>query len=144
MISEIALALVLLTSAGRVIKGLHELIQISMGFDPKPSKHAAFSEEVIRRISNLPGVRSAGVTTDLPVSFARTVPFSVEGQSVLRPQDRPQARYYAIGSDYLRAMRIPLVEGREFTSSDTSGAQAVALVNRTLVERFFPPGAGDR
>ena len=156
VVGEIALALILLTCCAVMIKGLYNLDQLNAGFDPKQvitaglqltkgaydsaAKQRAFVEESVRRIANLPGVRFAAATTDLPISFARMVPFSVEGQPVTKPEERPQARYYAISPDYLHVMNIPLLRGRKFVSSDTASSPSVALINEAFVKQFSTKG----
>jgi len=157
VVGEIALALMLLTCCTVMIKGLYDLDQLNAGFDPKQvitaglqlteatydsaAKQRAFVEESVRHIANLPGVRFAAATTDLPISFARMVPFSEEGQPVTKPEDRPQARYYAISPDYLHVMNIPLLGGRKFMSSDNASSPSVALINEAFVKQFSTKGS---
>jgi putative ABC transport system permease protein len=152
---EISLTLILLTCCAAMIKGLYDLDQLNAGFDPKQvltaglqlsktydsaRKQRAFVEESLLRIANLPGVRLAAATTSLPISFARMVPFSVVGQPVTKPEERPQARYYAISPDYLHVMNIVLLRGREFMSSDNASKPSVALINEAFVKQFFAKG----
>ena len=153
VVGEIALALILLTCTTLMIQGLSAIMQSNMGFSPKhvialnlvlsktrydePSKQVAFADAAVQRIANLPGVRSAAATTDLPASQPRTISFSSQGQ-VTKPEDRPVARYFAVGPDYLQVMSIPLLRGRRLAASDTVSMPAVALVNQVLVQRLFP------
>jgi putative ABC transport system permease protein len=138
-----------------MIKGLYDLDQLNAGFDPKQvitaglqlskgydsaAKQRAFVEESPLRIANLPGVRLAAATTNLPISFARMIPFSVEGQPITKPEERPLARYYAISPDYLHVMNIMLLRGRGFSSSDGASRPSVALVNEAFVKQFFTKG----
>ena len=155
VVGEISLTLILLTCCAAMIKGLYDLDQLNAGFDPKQvitaglqltktydsaRKQRAFVEESLLRIVNLPGVRLAAATTNLPISFARMVPFSVEGQPMTKPEERPQARYYAISPDYLHVMNIVLLRGREFMSSDNASKPPVALINEAFVKQFFAKG----
>ena len=155
VVGEISLTLILLTCCAAMIKGLYDLDQLNAGFDPKQvitaglqltktydsaRKQRAFVEESLLRIVNLPGVRLAAATTNLPISFARMVPFSVEGQPMTKPEERPQARYYAISPDYLHVMNIVLLRGREFMSSDNASKPSVALINEAFVKQFFAKG----
>lgn len=156
VVGEISLTLILLTCCAVMIKGLYDLDQLNAGFDPKqvitaglqltkgtydsPAKQRAFVQESLLRIANLPGVRLAAATTNLPISFARMIPFSVEGQPMTKPEERPQARYYAISPDYLHVMNIPLLRGRGFTPSDSANRPSVALINEAFVKEFFPKG----
>lgn len=156
VVGEISLTVVLLTCCAIMIKGLYDLDQLNAGFEPKQvvtaglqltkgtydnaAKQRAFVEESLLRIANLPGVRSAAATTNLPISFARMIPFSVEGQPVKKPEERPMARYYAITPNYLRVMGITLLRGRGFAASDSASKPSVALINQTFVDQFYAKG----
>ncbi len=155
VVVEVALALVLLTGAGLMIKSFLEEISTDPGFNPRelltaeislpasqygsPSQQAAFFMQVTEKLQNLPGAVSAAAAAELPLtSEAGTVPFSIEGQPAAPPQERPQARYYAVGPAYLQTMEIPLTQGRAFTDFDNPSAPPVALVNEAFARRFFP------
>ena len=155
VVVEIALALVLLTGAGLMIKSFLETIGADPGFNPRellraevslptskygsPSQQAAFFQQVTEKLRNLPGAVSAAAAVDLPLAAeAGGVPFIIEGQPGTPPQERPQARYYVVGPDYLQTMEIPLTRGRAFTDFDNQAAPPVALVNEAFARRFFP------
>ncbi len=157
VVSEMALALVLLAGAGLMIKSFIEAFRTNPGFNPRqvltaqvslpssrygsPSKQATFFQQVTERLQNIPGVGSIAATTSLPLSAEpETAPFNIEGEPSLPPHKRPQARYYVTGPDYLRTMEIPLIKGRVFTDLDRAGAPPVVLVNDEFVRRFFPKG----
>jgi putative ABC transport system permease protein len=156
VVGQIAAALVLLTCCTFVIKGLYDLDNLNQGFDPKQvitaglqlsqetydsaDKQRAFVAEAVRRVQHLPGVQLAAATTDLPISLARMVPFSLEGQPITKPEDRPWARYYAISPEYLHVMHIQLAGGRGFSASDDAGKPAVALVNQAFLRQFAANG----
>jgi predicted permease len=156
VVGQIAAALILLTCCTIVIKGLYDLDNLNQGFDPRqvvtvglelsqstydsPEKQRAFVQEAVQRIQNLPGIRLAAATTDLPISLAHMVPFSMEGQPITKPEDRPWARSYAISPEYLRVMNVQLVGGRGFTSLDDAGKPAVALINQAFLEQFAAKG----
>jgi predicted permease len=156
VVGQIAAALILLTCCTIVIKGLYDLDNLNQGFDPKhvitaglqlsqetydsAAKQRTFAAEAVRRIQHLPGVQLAAATTDLPISLARMVPFSLEGQPITRPEDRPWARYYAITPEYLGVMHIQLAGGRGFNASDDAGKPAVALINQALLKQFVTNG----
>src|SRR6266496_6307281 len=153
--AQIALALVLLTGAGFFVQEFLDRVHAGFGIDPNqvltanislsnagykdPSKQAAFFQEAIQRLEALPGVISAGATTRLAPSQVddRVVTFSIEGQPVLSRSDRMWTHYFAISPDYLRTLRIPLLRGRNFLSSDSTQATPVALVNQAFVQRYF-------
>ncbi|MGA2476951.1 MAG: ABC transporter permease, partial [Terriglobia bacterium] len=157
VVAEFALALVLLTGAGLMIKSFLEAISASPGFNPgellaaevslptskykSPSQQAAFFHQVTEQLQSLPGAVSAAATGSLPLSGEPgNVPFTVEGQPMLPLQERPQAIYYAISPDYLRTMEIPVIRGRAFTDLDNAGASPILLVNEAFARRFFTKG----
>jgi putative ABC transport system permease protein len=153
--SQIALALILLTGSGLMIQGLNQIMKSNMGFDmrqvlttqleisntkhKKAPQQVAFVEAIAEHIANLPGVRSAAATTDLPASQPRTTSFNVEGQPT-KPEDRAQARYFAVSPGYLQVMRIELLRGRGLSPADRASTPGVALVNQVLAQRFFAKG----
>ena len=156
VVGQISLALMMLTCCAIVIKGLYDLDRLNAGFDPKQvvtaglqlskgtydsaAKQRAFVNASLDRIAALPGVRLAAATTDIPISMARMIPFSVEGQPITKPEERPQARYFAISPDYLHVMNITLLRGRGIRSTDNAGKPAVALINEAFVKQFFANG----
>jgi putative ABC transport system permease protein len=156
VIGQMASALVLLTGAGLMINAFLEEVNVDPGFNrhqlvtanlslpssryPSSSKRAAFFQQVLGQVQNLPAVRSVALTGSLPLAAeAGMVPFSIEEQPSM-PTQRPQARYYVVSSGYFSTMEIPLIEGRTFTDFDDANAPPVALVNQAFVRRFFPRG----
>jgi putative ABC transport system permease protein len=154
--AEIALALALLIGAGVFVQDfLHFYSYAGFGIDPNQvltanislsstrykdsSKQAAFFQEAIQRLEALPGVISAGATTRLAPSQVddRVVTFSIEGQPVLSRSERMRTHYFAISPDYLRTLRVPLLRGRNFLSSDSTQTPPLALVNQAFVQRYF-------
>lgn len=150
---EIALAMVLLTGAGLMIQFFMETMQSGFAMNTQQiltadialtgpqytaPKQAAFFRELTSRLANLPEVQSVGVTTNLPATGSGRVAFQVEGQPALTPADRPRARFYVIGPDYLQTIGIGVVRGRDFVNADTSNAPAIAMVNEAFVKRYFP------
>ena len=103
------------------------------------SKQAAFFQEAIQHLEALPGVISAGATSTPPVGdYQQVVTFTIEGRPALLRTDRAGTSYFAISPDYLRTLGIPLIRGRNFSSSDGAQALPVALVNQEFVRRYFP------
>jgi predicted permease len=155
VVAEVALALVLLTGAGLMIKSFLETIGVDPGFNPRglltanvslpiskygsPPQQAAFFQQVTEKLQSLPGAVSAATATNLPLAAgAGNIPFSIEGRPATPPKERPQAREYTISPDYLSTMEIPLTRGRAFTNFDNQNAPPVALVNEAFARRFFP------
>lgn len=155
VVSEVALAVMLLVGAGLLIRSFQQLRQVDIGFKPdnlvtmrmvlplpkylKPETRNAFYEELLRRVDEIPGVESAGMITFLPLSnIGMKFNFSVEGRSTPSDANMPFALYRVISPDYFRALGIPLQRGRFFDGSDTAEAPAVVVINRHLAERFWP------
>ena len=125
-----------------------------LGFDPKgvlsvdlslPSSkyptidsQAAFFSEIVQRSQGLRGVQFAAVTQEVPESFPRRVAFEAGVPPASRPEERPQAGGYFVSRDYFQVMKIPLLRGRAFSSSDSARSLRVAVVNETLVRQYFP------
>jgi len=155
VVSEVALAVVLLVSAGLLIRSFQLLRNVDTGFRtenaltmrmvlpfPKYAKaetRRAFYDEVLPKIKELPGVESAGMITFLPLSFhGMNFNFSVEGQPAPGDTKLPFALFRVVSPDYFRAMGIPLRRGRYFDSRDSADAQPAVLVNRRLAEQYWP------
>jgi len=150
--SEIALAMMLLTGAGLIIKATAEELGGDFGFDPAhvltasvsltntryhdPAHQIAFFEGVAGKLRGLPGVEAAAVANTVPFSAGKQT-FSIRGQPVLPPAERGKARYFAVSPGYFRVLQIPLIRGRAFRESDNARAARVAIVNRAFAERFF-------
>jgi putative ABC transport system permease protein len=155
VVTEIALALMLLIGAGLMIKSFLRLQQGDLGLNPHnvltaqvmlpqykypdARKRLAFLQSVLQRLETLPGVESVGATNFLPLhGFWGTVSFSIEGRPLPKPGEEPGADNRVITPQYLRAMGMRLVRGRDFTERDREGAPPVAIINETLARRYFP------
>ena len=155
VVSEVALAVVLLVSAGLLIRSFQLLRNVDTGFTtanaltmrmvlpfPKYEKaeaRRAFYDEVLRKVEELPGVESAGMITFLPLSFhGMNFNFSVDGQPAPSDTKLPFALFRVISPDYFRAMGIPLQRGRFFEARDSAESQPAVLVNRRLAEQYWP------
>jgi putative ABC transport system permease protein len=155
VVSEVALAVVLLVGAGLLIRSFQLLRRVETGFNTenvltmkmvlpmpkyaKPEARRAFYDEVLRRIKELPGIESAGVITFLPLSFnGMNFSFSVEGQASPSDMKLPFALYRVVSPDYFRAMGITLQRGRFFDAHDSADSQPVVLVSQRLAEQYWP------
>lgn len=155
VILEFALALVLLTGAGLMIRSFVKLRGVSPGFSPDrvltmrislpPSTYSnepqiiAFYQQLLARTRTVPGVRSAGITMSLPPNLLQiTNPFTVEGQP--RDGSRPLqlAEEMTVSPDYFRALGAPLLRGRFFTDADKAGAPMVLIINESMARNYFP------
>lgn len=155
VITELALAVMLLTGAGLLIKSLWRLQQVDLGIRPeqvltmqlalrgqryeKPEQVRDFSSRLIEQTRSLPGVRAAAVSNSLPpddTDFSSD--FTIEGRAATSNKE-PQIAYFTkVSPEYFQALGIPLRSGRSFTGADTADAPQVALINETFQHRFFP------
>lgn len=155
VVSEVALAVVLLVGAGLLVRSFQRLRGVDLGFKtdnlltmrmelplPKYQKaetRAAFYGELLRRVDEIPGVESAGMISFLPLSTSgMKFNFSVEGRAMPGDANLPFALYRSVSPDYFRATGIPLQRGRFFDTHDAADTQPVAVVNRKLAEQFWP------
>ena len=152
--TEVALALLLLTGAGLMMKSFIRLLQVRPGFDPShtltlslslwgpksdDAPAEAFYERVLQSVRALPGVESAGTVSQLPLGGNLDMyGVHVEGKTLANPEDDPSADRYSITPGYLRAMRIPLLRGRDFDDRDAAAASKVVLVNEAMARKFWP------
>ena len=154
VVGEVALALVLLTGAGLLIRSLHRLLDVDPGFDPRsvlalrvslpPAYRGAaragpFYAQLLERVRGLPGVVDAAAIDSVPLSGGggTGVPL-IEGRPEPRPDEAVEADLRTATSGYFRTMRVPLLRGRFFEDRDRPGAPRVVIVNRTLASRLFP------
>jgi putative ABC transport system permease protein len=151
--SEIALALVLLTGTGLLIKGIIEPMKRGLGFNPQnlrtvdipltgsqyqePRKQAEFFHDVIERVRALPGGQSAAAANSLAATGAERVPFQIEGNVLLQKGEGPRTRHYVVSPQYLQTMEIPVLKGRGITAADRADSPAVVLINEVFARRFL-------
>ena len=153
VVSEFALAVVLLAAAGLLLRSLRKVDGIDLGFRPDHvltmnvllpagtplSRQTAFQDDLLGRLRALPGIRSAGGVRELfepgrpPLNSLR----AVEGQPPDRDRSRPLT-WTAVAGDYFRAMGIPLLAGRHFSDRDTAGSPLVAIIDEGMARRYWP------
>ena len=154
VIAQVALTMLLLIGAGLLVRSFAKLLRVDPGFDPDnvltmnislPSvkyadaqKQTAFFDELLRKVSSLPGVRSAGVSAALPIQPKRITPILPEGQPEVPLAERPFVIIEAISPRLLETMRVPLRAGRVFTEADNAQAPPVVIINEALARRFWP------
>jgi predicted permease len=146
--AEVAMAVVLLSAGGLLLRSYQSVVSRDVGFDPDGVATAEvvlpgsrYDDPAVRlrfweAVSSIP--RSAGVSA---VAYANWIPTGTGGTSYLDIEgvgrDPEGASYRAVSGDYFRAMGIDVVRGRAFNARDGEGTQRVALVNRTLAERYW-------
>jgi predicted permease len=154
VVSELAVALVLLVGAGLLTRTALGLLQRTPGFATegvltmavsfagsphyKEDRQAPFFDEVLRRVREVPGVAEAGLVNHVPIAGDNWgSSFAVEGQA--HPADDvPSATFRVASPGYPKALGIPIVRGRDFGPEDRAGSGAVVLVNQSLAERYWP------
>jgi len=157
VIAEISLALVLLISAGLLIKGSVQLQRVDLGFESAgvltarvslPKSQYADSEKVtlfhaalLERLRGLGGVQAVGATSDLPIEGSSGTPYHIDGEPTPEAGKEPISGYKAVTPGYLSAMRISLAAGRDFTDQDRAGSPLVVLVSEAFVRRHWPNGS---
>ncbi len=155
VISEIALAVVLLIGSGLMLKSFARLTSVDPGFNADrlltmgvalqfaryqdPVKQVSFFDQALERIRSLPGVIAAGACTSLPpTSIQQGSGFTIEGRPADRSGPPPSALYMPATPGYLEALGVPLVRGRTINAGDTAQAPGAVVINQTLAQRFFP------
>jgi predicted permease len=152
VVSEIAFACVLLVGAGLLIRSLASVLEVKMGFEPArtatirvdpdsrittPAQRLAYMDDVLRRVSQAPGIERAAVTDALPFGRNRTWGAGAKGVTYERGK-YPLAFVRVVSEGYPAAMGIRLLAGRDFSAGDMPGKEPVMLVNKTLAEALWP------
>jgi putative ABC transport system permease protein len=165
VVGEISLALVLLVSAGLLMKSFIRLQAVNPGFDPRnvltmelslpESKYPSgdkpsylggdssrnFFQDVLRRVSQLPGVQAAAGTSILPLSGTNSdSSFWIEGREMKKDEPQPDEEIRIVTPDYFKVLQTPLLKGRFFTEADSPDAPQVMIINEALARKHFPNG----
>jgi putative ABC transport system permease protein len=158
--AEIALALALLVGAGLMVKSFLRLQQTELGFRPDklltlrvalpwrkysdaqgPERQRQFYQQLLERLAALPGVESAAITSNLPLSSERQegkLTFSIEGQSVEEQQRNPYLNDLRVSPNYFQAIGVRLIKGRLLNEFDTTETEQVGVISQRLAERAWP------
>jgi len=155
VVSEIALAIVLLVGAGLLVRSFIRILNVTPGFEQRnlltmmvpaigvkyqqDEQVIVFYQSVLDRVKALPGVEATGVVSNLPFGGnGDRYSFHVEEKPLANPSEAPSAERFGISPDYLRTMGIPILRGRGFTDHDTASTPLVVLINTTLAKRYWP------
>lgn len=154
VVSQVALSLLLLIGAGLLLRSFVRLKGVDPGFEShnvltmsvslptvkyaKPEQQIAFFDELLRRVSAVPGVRNTAISAALPLSWIRITPVLPEGQPNVPLAQRPFIDIEAISPQWFQTMRVPLLNGRSFSDADNAQAPKVIIVNETFARRFWP------
>jgi len=152
---EMAMSVALVAVSALLIQSLFAVQRVPLGFDPsnvftlqfrlpqnkysKPEEIALFFRNAIARVRAVPGVQSAALVRAVPFSGnGGTIGYAIEGRPEPDPASLPQARFHLVTPEYFKTMRIPLLEGRDFTERDDLRTQLVAVINETFAKRAWP------
>jgi predicted permease len=151
VVSEVALSCVLLGGAGLMMKSLLKLLDTDPGFKadhvaavridpgPKMGDHKILNpylDRIVAAVRQVPGIEAASISDALPFDRDRSWTFGVPG--VVFPKGDPDAFVRTIGPGYFDAMRIPLLQGRDFDAHDQLDSGPVMIINQTAARRLFP------
>jgi len=154
VVAEVALALVLLSGAGLLMRSFYHLQGVDPGFDPHgvltfrsnlpnakyktDEQKITFYDRAIERVRALPGVTAAGAGQIFPLSGSDYIlTFAQVGKPPVPVGNEPSAMYYAVTPEYFAALRIPVKSGRAFTEHDTATAPPVAIVSESMARQFY-------
>jgi predicted permease len=155
IVSEVALSLALLATAGLMMKSFVRLGRVSPGFNPdrvltmltalpeakytSDQQTASFYEQLIERVQSLPGVQSAAAANMIPLNgMNQTSTIRIEGKPEPKAGQEPDANSRSVSNSYFRTMQIPILRGRKFTSQDSAKGQPVVAINEAFAARFWP------
>ncbi|PYJ61897.1 MAG: hypothetical protein DME24_05385 [Verrucomicrobia bacterium] len=153
VVSEVAVSVMLLIGAGLMIRSFSRLLSHQLGYNPEHlismelglpwKKYPAqtdkvrFFEQLLASVRSLPGVESAALVRNLPLSGQNTtMSVSIHGAPPLAPGEANDADYAQVSPGYFRTMNIPLLQGRDFNDRDRTNSVTVTIVNETFVKNF--------
>jgi putative ABC transport system permease protein len=154
-VAEVSLAMVLLVTAGLLLRSFARLTSVSPGFDAQhivkadislpqfqystPQQWAAFSEELLARIQSDPGLQDSAVVVPRPIADGNVnLPFDIVGNPPSSAGASRTANYVSVSPDYFRVMGIPLLAGRVFNQHDISSAPRVSIISEAMARLYFP------
>ena len=156
VVVEMSLALVLLISAGLLIKASLRLHAVELGFNPRnaltfavslspreypdTARARALQEELLLRLRAVPGIARAAAVTQLPMQGGSGTYYHVEGEPLPEEGRRPVLQYRSVTPGFFETMEIGLVRGRDFTPEDTRNAPGAILINEALARRHWATG----
>jgi putative ABC transport system permease protein len=151
---QIALALVLLSAAGLLLRSLHRVNGMQLGFDPDhlvfvqitlpdakypgAVERRGFFEGLLERVRHLPGVETASLTSDAPTTGASHTKVTVVGQPAPPPDKQPLVIRELASTDYFKTLKTHFVAGHDFDPKIPDTAPMTAVVNRSLQDFYFP------
>lgn len=154
VVVEVASAFILLTGGGLLVRSFFRMMDVELGFDPTnvltlrlPIANDRFSDvtelssyvrQMVNRIHAVPGVVGAASTDSLPFEgFSNGMPFLIAGRSQVDRANRQACGFKMVHADYFRVLGIQVIKGRGITDRDVKGSVPVAVINQSMVKRFF-------
>jgi predicted permease len=152
VVSEIAFACMLMVGTGLLIRSFLHVLDVKLGFQPAraasirvdptmkldtDAKLNAYINELLRRVREVTGVEAAGLTDCLPLGRNRTWGIGAKG-AVYKPNEYPEAFVRIVSDDYVRAMGMRIVEGRDLAATDDLKTAQVIMINQTLARNLWP------
>jgi predicted permease len=152
VVSEIALACVLLVGAGLLLRSFLHVLDVDLGFEPSHAaaisvsyddsggvaKRGVILQQIIQRAEQIPGVETAGITDSLPMSTNRSWGITPKGWNFKTQGLLPGTFVYVVTPGYLHAIGMRLVAGRDFTWDDTNKDVGAVIVNETVAKQLWP------
>src|SRR3984957_2497198 len=154
VVSEVALSLILLIGAGLMIRSFQNLRNVNPGFDSRqvltmsvvisrakflsPDQAISFFDRVLQRVRSLPGVESAAVIDNIPLTGGSHQPIAIEGRPVVPMSEQPEVDVRLVSAGYMSAMHIPTLRGRGLSDTDVASRPAVVLVSESMARQFWP------
>jgi putative ABC transport system permease protein len=155
VVVEVALAFVLLTGAGLLIRSFFQMLRVDPGFDstnvitaglpitdtryPDPARMNTYLREILSNLEALPGVREAAFTSALPMrGWGYGTPFQIADRPIVDRANRQTCFFKMVSSSYFHALGMRLRIGRGLTNRDVAGAPPATVINETMVRKYFP------
>jgi putative ABC transport system permease protein len=156
VVTEITLSLILLIGAGLLLRSFVRLLQVDPGFQPsnvltmdmtltgpkyrEEPAVAVFFQELMRRVSALPGVQTAGATQSMPLGTGPRyyMAASSQDETDTTNENRPYAAFFQVTPDYFKAIGTPILRGRAFTEQDDKQHPPVAIISERVAQYYFP------
>jgi putative ABC transport system permease protein len=154
VVAEVAVSLVLLVGAGLLVKGFYALLQAQVKFSPQSlltanislpvskydtqAKRAQFFQQTLAQMSAIPGVKSVSISTAVPNSDSQSFHLYTAENRPFAEDAGHIALRESVSPSYFRTLGVPLLRGREFSAADGPNSQLVAVVSRSMAERYWP------
>jgi predicted permease len=156
VVAEVALSVILLVTAGLLVRSLLALQHVDLGFakdrvlvayteyavenEAEIGARIRFYADVLDRLRAVPGVSAAAGVAYVGMGLEPRTPrdYSIEGRPLARAGERPQAEFHAVTEDYFKTLEIPLLAGRDFARTDTRDTPQVVIINEEMARAAFP------